>query len=346
MTKFLLAVLLVYSLALPANALDMEAPEVPKSGSALMPEETASFGSGLWELLQKGIKQVRPDLAEASEICVSVVVCVLVVSLIHAFSGRVKIITEMTGTAAVASLLLRSANSMIQLGGQTVWELSEYGKLLYPVMTAALAAQGGVTSSTALYVGTAIFDTALGSLIARLLVPMVYCFLAVSVANSASGENVLKKIGDLIKNTMSWCLKTMLTVFTTYMGITGVVSGTTDAVALKATKVTISSVVPVVGGILSDTSEAILVSAGLMKNAAGIYGILAILAVFLDPFLRIGSHYLLLKLTAALCGIFGAKPMTGLIEDFSAAMGLLLAMTGAVCLMLLISTVCFMKGVA
>ena len=150
---------------------------------------------------------------------------------------------------------------------------------------------------------------------------------------------------DMLKGFVSWCLKTMLTVFTTYMSITGVVSGTTDAAALKAAKMTISTVVPVVGGILSDASESVLVSAGLMKNAAGIYGILAVLAVFLEPFLRIGSHYLLLKLTAAVSGIFGSKKMTDLIGDFSTAMGLLLAMTGAACLLLLISTVCFMKGV-
>ena len=128
------------------------------------------------------------------------------------------------------------------------------------------------------------------------------------------------------------------------MSITGVVSGTTDAAVLKTTKVTISSVVPVVGGILSDASEAVLVSAGLMKNAAGIYGIFAVLAVFLLPFLRVGVQYLLLKFTAAVCSIFAPKSITELIGDFSTAMGLLLAMTGSVCLLQLISTVCFMKG--
>ena len=34
-----------------------------------------------------------------------------------------------------------------------------------------------------------------------------------------------------------------------------------------------------------------------------------------------------------------------LIAAFSEAMGLLLGMTGSICIMLLISTVCFMKGV-
>ena len=138
--------------------------------------------------------------------------------------------------------------------------------------------------------------------------------------------------------------KIILTIFTTYISITGVVSGSTDAAALKATKVTISSVVPVVGGILSDASEAVLVTAGLMKNAAGVYGMIAVLALFLNPFLRIGLQYLLLKATAALGGIFSVKEMSGLAEDFGTAMGLLLAMTGSVCLLLLISLFCFMKG--
>ena len=129
------------------------------------------------------------------------------------------------------------------------------------------------------------------------------------------------------------------------MGITGVISGTTDAATLKAAKLTISGVVPVVGGILSDASEAVLVSAGLVRNAAGIYGIFAILAIFLTPFLRIGCHYLLLKLTGTLCAVFGVKRCTDLIGDFTTAMGLLLAMTGSVCLLQLISTVCFLRGV-
>ena len=157
---------------------------------------------------------------------------------------------------------------------------------------------------------------------------------------------MLKKAKEMIKAAISWSLKTVLTVFTTYMSITGVVSGTTDAAALKAMKVTISTVVPVVGGILSDASESVLVSAALMKNAAGIYGIFAVLSLALGPFLRIGIHYLLLKTSAFFCGLFGSKSVVSMIEDFSSALGLMLAVTGCMCLLQLIGVVCFMKGVA
>lgn len=310
-----------------------------------MPEETESFGEGMMELIHNVLVSIRPDIKEALRVSASVTSAVIIVCLLRTFSGSVTTIAELTGTVTVAGILLFSTNAMISVGADTVREMSEYGKLLYPVLSTAMAAQGGLTASAALYAGTAALDLVLSSLISGFLIPMVYLFLALAAANSATGEAMLKKTRDLLKSFMTWCLKTLLTVFTTYMSITGVVSGTTDAAALKATKVTISSMVPVVGGILSDASEAVLVSAGLAKNMAGVYGILALLAVFLGPFFKIGLQYMVLKATAAFCGIFGAKRITELIEDFSSAMGLLLAMTGSTCLLLLISVVCFMKGV-
>jgi len=123
-----------------------------------------------------------------------------------------------------------------------------------------------------------------------------------------------------------------------------VISGTTDAAALKAAKITISTVIPVVGGILSDASESVLVSMGIVKNAAGIYGILAVVAVCMSPFIKVGIQYLLLKASAAICGIFGNKRISALVDSFSAAMGLLLAMLASGSMMVLISTICFLKG--
>ena len=339
MMRLLFALMLVFSLAPQAQATQLIPPEPP--GDVQMPQQTQDFSTGVWEVLEEALGALRPDWKQACQTSLAVSAAALLMALLR--SGKTAAVVNLAGTGVLAAALLGSTKAMIRLGTDTVRQLSDYGKLLFPVMTSALAAQGGVTSSAALYAGTALLDAVLSTLISSLLIPMVYLYLALAIANSALGEDLLKRLRDLIRSALSWCLKILLTVFTTYMSITGVVSGTTDAAALKAAKLTISSVVPVVGGILADASESVLVGAELVKNAAGIYGILAILAVFLEPFLRIGVHYLLLKATAAVCAVFGSG--AGLIEDFSAAMGLLLAMTGAVCLMMLISTVCFLKGV-
>ena len=262
MRKFVLGIFLICLLAAPVRAGEFTAPEVPEAGKYLMPEQTDP--GGLTDMLRKALGQLEPDLQEAGRVCVSVTAAVLLVSVLESFGGPAAWAAELGGSAAIGAVLLRSSNALIRLGAETVTEISEYGKLLLPVMTGALAAQGGVTASTALFTGTAAFSAILSSLIAGALVPMIYLFLALATANSALGEPVLKQLRDLVKSGATWTLKVMLTVYTTYLGITGVVSGTTDAAALKAAKMTVSSVVPVVGGILSDASEAILVSAGLM----------------------------------------------------------------------------------
>lgn len=334
----------VIFLATPVSAMDITAPEVPESGQALLPEEPESFGEGLWNLVTQATALLEPSLIKAAGICVQILAVAILVAVTKMIPGSSERTAELIGVIAVVVAMVRPTGALIQEAIDTVDEMCSYGKLLIPVMTAALAAHGGISSSTALYAGTVVFDAFLGSLISIVIVPSIYIFLCMAVAYGALGESMTEKIKGFVKGLSTWMLKTILYVFTGFMGITGVVSGTVDAAALKATKLTISGAVPVVGGILSDASEAVLVSAGVMKNAAGVYGLLAIIAVWLGPFLKIAVQYLLLKATGALCGNFAGKKISGLVQDFTAAMGLLLGMTGTVCLLLMVSVVCFMRG--
>jgi len=338
-------VIIKSSFGITSTGMNIVAPKLQEYGNLQVPE-AETFGEGLMMIVNDLIPLLRPDLYEAAKVSIAIVAASMLISIFHSFSDGMKSAANIAGAATIASSLLLSANSLIRLAAQTIESISEYGKLLLPVMTAALAAQGGVGKSAALYAGTTVFGNILSSLLSSVLLPVVYMFLALAGASCATGEDMLSKFRDLLKKLASWILKMILTVFTAYMGITGVISGTTDAAALKVTKATISSFVPVVGGIMSDASEAVLLSAAMAKNAAGIYGIFAVLVLFLEPFLKIGCHYMVLKLTAATCSVFGVKSITDLVSDFSSAMGLLLAMTAAACILQLISTVSFLKGVA
>lgn len=339
--RMLICILL---LSFPVSAMEYTAPEIPHFAKENMPDNMDSFPNALVDMISRCISNLRPDLREMTRLCSSVISIVLAVSAFNTFDTQMKTAGLLAGTIGISSLLIQSTGAMIRLAETTVVQLRDYGNLLLPVMAGALAAQGSVTASTGLYFGTVVFDAVLGTLFSEVFVPSVYLYLAFAIAAAACSDNALSQMCSMIKGCISWCLKTILTVFTTYMSITGVVSGTTDAAALKATKFTISTMVPVVGGILSDASESVLIGAGIMKNTAGMYGIIAVLALFLEPFLRIGIHYLVLKMTNLICGIFADKRISALIGDYSCAMGMLLAVTGAMCLLLLISTVCFMKG--
>lgn len=344
MKKAVIIVFLWLFMANPVQAAELTAPEAPDSAQDLMPAEDMSFSDGLLHVLTTAFAAVEPEITGCLKTCSVLFCCAVCLSLLSAFQGMGAKAVEFGGVVIGAFALLSPAGNMIRSAADTITELSQYGNLLLPVLATALAAQGGGTASAALYAGTAVFDSILGNILSKLVVPLVYGYLTVGILCSATGVDALKKGKELVLSLTHWCLKTVIYIFTGYLTVTGVIGGATDQMALKATKVTLSSAVPVVGGILSDASEAILVSAGIVKNSVGVWGLISVTAIAITPFLRIGVQYLFLKATAALCGLFAGKSYTELIHDFAAAMGLLLAMTGTVCLLFIISTICFMKG--
>lgn len=339
-------ILLTAVLAIPAHATEYIAPEAPPSVASLLPKEADSFMEGLWNVIQYMADSIAPAFAAASKGCLEVTAVTILSGIVSGFvsSGR-SFTVRLISVIAISGVLLSQTTAFLALGQETVTSLSEYCKLFLPVITAALAANGGTGTATALYAETAFFDAFLCSSVSNVLLPLVRLFLCFCIASAATGELLLGKAKEFTLWIMTWFLKITLYVFTGFLSITGVIAGNVDALSLKAAKITISGSVPVVGSILSDASETILSGFSLMKNSAGIYGLLTFIALCAMPFIKIGTQYLLLKATAAIAAAFDAGPGAKVISDFSSAMGLILGIVAAQSAMLIVSTVCFMKGV-
>ena len=185
----------------------------------------------------------------------------------------------------------------------------------------------------------ALFSGLLVDLIDRLLVPLVYGYIAASVAYAAVGNEGLKRLAALIKWLATTILTIVLLVFVGYLTVSGIIAGSADAATVKAAKFAISGAVPVVGGILADASESILAAAGVLRSTVGVFGMVVVLAICLLPFLQLAIHYLIYKLTAALSATVGGGRVCGLIDSISGAFGLILGMTGACALLLLVALV-------
>ena len=121
---------------------------------------------------------LRTGLPQAAAACARVLAAAILCALFRAGDEGLRTPTaDILGAVAIASLLLQPTDALIQSGLETVQAISDYGKLLLPVMSAALVASGGTTTASALYIaGTAMFDSLLTGLLAGLLGPLMYCF--------------------------------------------------------------------------------------------------------------------------------------------------------------------------
>lgn len=318
-------------------------PPIPSTVYGYFPKETDHFLSGVYQILKDVLFVVAPDIAKAGGLCLSIFAIIILIGFMNGFAAEQN--TYFVGAAVIIAILLRPFDGMIEAGIEGAMDICEYAKLLLPVITSALAAQGGVSTATGLYAITAILNIVLSTLLQRLFLPGIYAYLAVCIGAAITKQETIGRIANFIRWGCLWLLKTVLYVFTGFLGISGIISGAVDASTLKVARMTISGTMPIVGGILSDASEAVLVSMGMVKNAAGIYGMLAIIAIGAKPILTTFVQYFLLKITSELSLLFGENTVTKLVSQMTEVLGIVLSTIGTVCVLFLISAVCFLKGI-
>lgn len=328
-----------------ADALDLEG--LQQSAEDYAPDmdwtQAPDLDGGLSSLLETGTGALRGVVQKALRSGVLLLTIVLLAGLAEgaAACGTGKTVQAVPVAAALAitAVSVADANTLIGLGREVIEGMEQFSKVLLPTVAAAVAASGSPGGAAARQVATMLFSDVLMTLINRVLLPLVYAYIAACTAYAAVGNTGLKRIAATLKWVVTSILTTVLLAFIGYLTVSGVIAGTTDAVTLKAAKFTVSSVVPVVGGILSDAAETVLAGAGILKNSVGVFGMLVILGMCVVPFLQLGVHYLTYKVTAALSATVADSRLVSLIDGIGGAFGLVLGMTGACALLLLISMV-------
>ena len=350
MKRLMIFYLLTALCVFPAFGVELEVPglgEVLEQAEEYDVSPDGDLDQGLTGLLNSAAGQLRvlfqAGLSTAVKLTAVVLLCALAQGA-QGEGGEVQAVT-IAGALAITALTMTDMAVMIGLGRDTLGKMEAFSQLLLPVVAVLTAATGGITGAAARQGATVFFSQLLMLAMDRLLVPLIYAYVAVNCAHAAVGNPGLKKVGELIKNTATTILTALLVAFVGYLTASGAIAGSVDAAAVKTAKMAISRAIPVVGGILADASESVLAGAGALRGTVGAVGMLVVLAMCLTPFLRLGVQYIVYRGTAAVCASIVQPQLSGLIEAISSAFGLVLGMTGAGALVLLVSLVSAVKAV-
>ena len=282
-------------------------------------------------------------LASAAKILTVVVLCTAACSAMS--EGGVRDMVSFCGTVAVSAIAISNVHSFLGMGMETLYTLSDYSKILLPTMCSAAATAGAITSASAKYAATAMFMDVFISASVNIMLPLISIYLAAVIANAMLSKDSLANVAKLLKWVCTTALTLLMMAFTAYLGMTGLISGKADELTAKLAKTALGTVLPVVGSIVSDTAETLVAGAGILRNAIGVFGFLAVAAICITPFLTLGLHYLVYKGTAAFTAALAEKRMAELVSDVGAAFGMLLALVGCGGMMLFFSVISSMKAV-
>lgn len=300
--------------------------------------------SRLWRSFAEKLREeLGASLGFAAELTGLLFLCAFACALCG--EDRIRDIVEICGVCASAALLTGSVSSLIQQTAQAMYRLSDYSKAALPVVYTAAAASGAVSSAAVRYAAASLALDIIMSLSQKAVIPLIYAGLALSLTNVVFPNPILACVEKLAK----WAAKTVLTgatlSFTAYLSMSSLISTSVDAAAVKAARSVISGVLPVVGGMISDVSAAVLSAAAVVKSVTGVFGLIAVSAICAGPFAVLLVKSLLFKVVAAVAESLQSMRMQRLLACVGGAMGMLMGMLGCSAIMLFLSFTAAMKAV-
>lgn len=333
------------------SIIDREAVEdaVPEEARELMDGEgigpELDFAASLRRIGEKVRQRAADDLRGAFSGGVRLFAAAMLCTLAAAFSEKMGKGIRLAGTLAVTLLAAGDVQTLLGLGRETVTELAAFGKVLMPVLAAASAASGALSASGTVTIAVMFVIDVLITLFSDVMMPLVWAYAALLAAGSLTGNGGLGGLAKALKNGVTLAMKIIVGLFVGYLAASGLISGAADALAVKSVKLALSTAIPAAGSVISDAAEAVVAGAGIVRGVTGAFGVLAIVAILILPFLRIAVQYCSIRLAALLAGVAGADGLDGLIEGFGNAASMILTITGSSGLLLLIGVCAAAAGV-
>ena len=239
--------------------------------------------------------------------------------------------------AACAALLV-PLSSCVQAVCRAAESTSVFMGSFVPVYAGILVTAGHAVTAAS-YQTVVLFAAELITLLAtHLLVPLLTVSLALGMAGSLDTGLRLDSLSSAINKGAAWLLGLTTTLFVGLLTLQGIVGGAADTLSSRALRFSLSSMVPVVGGSLSEAFSAVKGCLGLLKSTVGGFGMLATALIVLPPLLQCAVWSLGLALCTAAAELFGLGQTSALLRSAQAVVKTLIAVLAACSLFMIVTT--------
>lgn len=291
-------------------------------------------------LLNKIFAVLFRDMRDSMKSCMKIVLVALCLSALSNFLPKQEKILEVAFYVCymvIFILGMESFTKAVKIGREAVESMDFFMKAAVPVLGGLMAASGGI-AKTAMVSGSILGICAAVGVISSILFPMSMITAVLSGVNNLSPDFHLKKLSKVLKKTAVWGLGLIMTIFAAVVTTQSFAAVNLDNVAGKTVKFAAGNLVPLVGGVLSDTLESVIACGKLVKGAAGGAGVLAVLYICLSPILQLLAIILTYKIAAVIISPVADARLGDAVDEFSSALTMVLAMVISVSIMFMVCT--------
>ena len=236
---------------------------------------------------------------------------------------------------------------MMSAVGESVEVIKTAGGLMLgfiPIFCIILVSSGKI-SSAMVYQGAMLgvceFITSACSYI---ISPFVGAYICFGMSAAVAGNDGIYKLAVGIKNVATWGLGLLMTIFTGFLGMQGVIAKASDNMTIKTTKFFVGSTVPLVGGALSEAVTTVVAGIGMLRSSAMIWCIAAVAVIMLPIVLELFIWRIVLNVLAAVSSMFSVSMVEKLFSISGVAISFLIALLLCIFVTFILSLVIISSG--
>ena len=243
----------------------------------------------------------------------------------------------------VVTILLTSFSGCISLVKDTVQNLVGFTNCLLPILITLMLTTGAITSAGVLQPILLLLINFVGNTVSNFILPILLISTSLSIISGISDEIKISKISKFLNSSAVWILGIIMTLLVTVLTIDGNLTETVDGVTAKTTKAAVSTVIPVVGKILGDATDAVIGCAGILKNAVGFVGIIVVLGICLMPIIKLTILTVTYYLASSICQPIADTKIVNLLGNMADTFKVMLAIVFCVTIALIVGLTIVIK---
>ena len=236
----------------------------------------------------------------------------------------------------IAGLATAAFLESVQSGREVIKNISVFMRILVPISLVTLASSGALASATTFEMVFMGVIEITQWLIDKFFIPIILMTAAISLVNNLSENLNTEKLVQFMNKTTKWGIGIVMTLFVGIMGLQGVVTGSADGLTVKVTKFAAANLIPMVGGILSESVETVMNCSVVIKNSVGVLGIIFVILIAAVPILKVTASLIVFRLCAAVVQPISDKKIVKCISELADSVAGILALMVAVAVMFII----------
>lgn len=243
----------------------------------------------------------------------------------------------------ISVVILASFSNCLTIVKDTIQDLVGFTNSILPILITLMLTTGAITSASVVQPILLLLISFIGNIIINFILPIILISTSLNIISQISNEIKVSKISKFLNSSTIWILGVIMTLFVTVLSLEGSLTQTVDGVTAKTAKAAVSTVIPVVGKILGDATDAVIGCAGILKNAVGLIGIIVIIGICLTPIIKLTILTVMYSFMSAICEPIADTRIVNLLEKISETFKILLAIVFCVTVTLIIGLAIVIK---